>query len=217
MNKKQVLKFNVLVAVLVLTLILSFGFSAIQEREVTLHDANKVSDLLAYTVSMEEEAPTNKVFEQPPFLGKSFNGFKEALAFKESRGDYFTVNQFGYMGKYQFGTSTLRTIGIHSNDDFLNDPELQERAFITNLERNKWVLRRGIKWYVGRVFNGVKVTESGILAAAHLAGPGNVKRYLRTHGASGFEDANGASIRYYMKKFAGYDVTHIKAEKAAKI
>ncbi|EKF55394.1 hypothetical protein I215_08006 [Galbibacter marinus] len=216
MNKKQVLKFNVLVAVLVLTLILSFGFSAIQEREVTLHDANRVSGLLAYTVSMEED-PIIKEFEQPPFLGKSFNGFKEALAFKESRGDYFTVNQFGYMGKYQFGTSTLRTIGIHSNVDFLNDPELQERAFITNLERNKWVLRRGIKWYVGRVFNGVEVTESGILAAAHLAGPGNVKRYLRTHGASGFEDANGASIRYYMKKFAGYDVTHIKAEKAAKI
>src|SRR5690554_4355826 len=216
MIKKQILKFNVLVAVLVLILILSFGFSSLEKRAVTLHDFNKVSGLMAYTVA-EEDAEPIKEFEQPPFLGKSFNRFKEALAFKESRGDYFTVNPFGYMGKYQFGASTLRTIGIHSSSDFLNDPELQERAFIANLERNKWVLRRGIKWYVGRVFNGVEVTESGILAAAHLAGPGNVKRYLRTHGASGFEDANGASIRYYMKKFAGYDVTHIKAEKAAKI
>ncbi|MDG3582373.1 MULTISPECIES: peptidoglycan-binding protein LysM [Galbibacter] len=216
MRKKQILKFNVLVAVLILVIAGSLGFSSLKKAKKNVHNINRVTEPLAYTVSLEssdvEETPM-----QPPFLGKSFNGFKEALAFKESRGDYFTVNSLGYMGKYQFGASTLRTIGVHSKSDFLNDPELQERAFIANLERNKWVLRRDIEWYVGRTFNGVKVTESGILAAAHLAGPGNVKRYLRTHGASGFADANGASIRYYMRKFSGYDVSHVEANKAAKI
>ena len=39
-----------------------------------------------------------------PDLGNSYISFKEALAFKESRGDYFTVNTLGYLGKYQFGT-----------------------------------------------------------------------------------------------------------------
>src|SRR5210317_1730319 len=38
-------------------------------------------------------------------LGKSFVGFKEAIAFKESRGDYKIVNTLGYLGKYQFGKS----------------------------------------------------------------------------------------------------------------
>ncbi|MCX2681345.1 peptidoglycan-binding protein LysM [Galbibacter sp. EGI 63066] len=212
--KKQVLKFNVLVAVLILVLGIGLGFTSVIKAHKNVHYINRVSAPMAYSVSMEEDASD---VAQPPFLGKSFNGFKEALAFKESRGDYFTINSLGYMGKYQFGASTLKTIGIHSKTDFLNNPELQERAFIANLERNKWVLRKDIEWYVGEIFNGVKVTESGILAAAHLAGPGNVKRYLRTHGTSGFEDANGASIRYYMRKFAKYDVSHVKADKAAKI
>ncbi|QLE00272.1 peptidoglycan-binding protein LysM [Galbibacter sp. BG1] len=213
--KKTILKFNVLVAVLILVIVVSLGFTSKKETTVNVHNINKVTKPLAYSVSLDEE--TDEEVIRTPFLGKSFNGFKEALAFKESRGDYFTVNPLGYMGKYQFGASTLKTIGIHSKADFLNDPELQERAFIANLERNKWVLRKDIEWYVGRVFNGVKVTESGILAAAHLAGPGNVKRYLRTHGASGFADANGASIRYYMRKFSGYDVSHVKANKVARI
>ena len=44
------------------------------------------------------------------FLGKTYVGFKEALGFKESRGDYSIVNQFGYLGKYQFAKSTLQMI-----------------------------------------------------------------------------------------------------------
>ncbi|MEL4308775.1 peptidoglycan-binding protein LysM [Joostella sp. CR20] len=213
--RKQVLKLNVLVTVLIV-IVVSLGFTSTKKTEKNVHNINRVTKPLAYSVSLEAEDVEEEII-RTPFLGKSFNGFKEALAFKESRGDYFTVNPLGYMGKYQFGASTLKTIGVHAHDDFLNDPELQERAFIANLERNKWVLRKDIQWYVGKVFNGVKVTESGILAAAHLAGPGNVKRYLRTQGATGFADANGASIRYYMRKFSGYDVSHVKANKAARI
>ena len=38
-----------------------------------------------------------------PFIGNSFNGFREAVGFKESRGKYHVVNTLGYLGKYQFG------------------------------------------------------------------------------------------------------------------
>ncbi len=151
-----------------------------------------------------------------PALGKCFVGFKEALAFKESRGNYFSVNTLGYMGKYQFGKNTLKLIGIYNTSDFLNNPELQEKAFIANTMRNKWVLRRDIKRFVGKRIDGVLVTESGILAAAHLAGPGSVKKYLRSYGAIGFADAYGTTIRNYMKKFSGYDTSFIEANKKAK-
>ncbi|MCK0109157.1 peptidoglycan-binding protein LysM [Flavobacteriaceae bacterium S0825] len=151
-----------------------------------------------------------------PTLGKCFVGFKEALAFKESRGNYFSVNTFGYMGKYQFGRNTLKLIGIYNTNNFLNTPELQEKAFIANAMRNKWILRRDIKRFVGKTIDGVLVTESGILAAAHLAGPGSVKKYLRSYGAIGFADAYGTTIRNYMKKFSGYDTSFIEADKKAK-
>lgn len=152
-----------------------------------------------------------------PKLGKSFVGFKEALAFKESRGDYFTINTLGYIGKYQFGPSTLNLIGVYNTNEFLNNPRLQEKAFIANAKRNKWILRRDINRFVGKRINGVLITESGILAAAHLAGPGSVKKYLRSYGAIGFEDAYGTTVRNYMKKFSGYDTSFIKPDKKAKV
>ncbi|WP_074409399.1 peptidoglycan-binding protein LysM [Aquimarina megaterium] len=153
-----------------------------------------------------------------PELGKSYIGFKEAVAFKESRGDYGVVNQFGYLGKYQFGKGTLDLIGIKNvkRNKFLGNPALQEKAFYANLSRNKWVLRRDIKWYVGRRINGIEVTESGILAAAHLSGPGAVKKYLRSGGVEGFADAFGTTIRYYMKRFGGYDTSFVVPNKKAK-
>ena len=152
-----------------------------------------------------------------PKLGKSYLGFKEAVAFKESRGNYSVVNQFGYLGKYQFGRGTLEVIGIKDKKAFLNDPELQEKAFYTNLCRNKWVLRRDIKWFAGKTINGIQVTESGILAAAHLAGPGAVKKYLRSGGVEGFADAFGTTIRYYMKRFKGYDTSSVVPNRRAKV
>ncbi|WP_103071482.1 peptidoglycan-binding protein LysM [Aquimarina sediminis] len=154
-----------------------------------------------------------------PELGKSYVGFKEAVAFKESRGDYGVVNQFGYLGKYQFGKGTLDLLGVRniSKNDFLNNPKLQEKAFYANLSRNKWILRRDIKWSEGKRINGVVVTESGILAAAHLSGPGAVKKYLRSGGVEGFSDAFGTTIRYYMKRFGGYDTSFVVPDRKAKV
>jgi len=151
-----------------------------------------------------------------PQLGKSFVGFKEALGFKESGGNYFRVNSLGYLGKYQFGAETLKLIGIYNSNQFLYNPELQEKAFLANAERNKWILRKDIKRYVGKTINGVNVTESGILAAAHLAGPGSVKKYLRSYGSNNLQDAYGTSVRAYMKKFSGYDTSAIMPNKKAK-
>lgn len=173
------------------------------------------------TQSIDEEVLVENCIEPledfSPQLGKTFTGFKEALGFKESQNDYFRVNKFGYLGKYQFGRSTLNVIGIYNTKLFLNTPELQEKAFIANTQRNKWVLRRDIKRFNGRYINGVKITESGILAAAHLAGPGSVKKYLRSYGTQGFSDAFGTSIKTYMKKFSGYDTSLITPLKKVRV
>lgn len=165
-------------------------------------------------MALEADEPKYSIFT--PHLGKSFEGFKEALAFKESRGDYFTVNTLGYLGKYQFGAETLKLIGIYNPNQFLYNPELQEKAFIANAERNKWILRKDIKRFEGKVIGGIKVTESGILAAAHLAGPGSVKKYLRSYGGTNFADAYGSTVKYYMKKFSGYDTSIVEPNKKAK-
>ena len=144
-------------------------------------------------------------------------GFKEAIAFKESQGKYAVVNKLGYLGKYQFGKSTLQRFKIYNTNTFLKNPKLQEQAFVALCKVNKWILRKDIKRFVGKTIKGVKVTESGILAAAHLSGAGNVKKFLRSNGEQQFSDAFGSSLFSYLKKFAGYDVSIIKADKNAKV
>jgi hypothetical protein len=158
-----------------------------------------------------------KTMVAPPFLGSSFIGFKEALAFKESSGNYFVTNTLGYLGKYQFGVGTLQLMGVYNATSFLNDPILQEKVFETNIARNKWILRKDIQKYTGKKIQGVEITESGLLAAAHLAGPGNVIKYLRSLGKSNTKDAYGATISKYIQTFSGYDLSPVLPRRNPKV
>lgn len=171
------------------------------------------SNTLNYYVPNENEAFELEQNVTIPFLENNFNGFREALAFKESQGKYQIVNTLGYLGKYQFGKSTLKRFKIYNTQLFLESPELQEEAFIALCSLNKWILKRDIKRSVGKVINGIEITESGILAAAHLGGAGNVKKYLRSGGEIVFKDAYGSSIQYYIKRFSGFDTSVIEAIK----
>lgn len=152
-----------------------------------------------------------------PFLGKFFIGFKEALAHKESQGKYTRINTLGYLGKYQFGMETLKSIGIKDSIHFMNSPKLQEKAFLTLLSKNKYELQDYINYFEGKIVDGVKITESGILAAAHLGGAGSVKRFLNSNGERKCKDEYGTSVKTYMRDFAGYETSRIQAIKNAKI
>ena len=137
---------------------------------------------------------------------KNHSTFLDAIGFRESSNNYKAVNQFGYLGKYQFGRKTLNAIGFKnvSNREFLANPSIQEKAMLTLLKRNKRTLRREIKKYVGKTIHGVYITESGILAAAHLAGAGNVRKFFRK--GYEFKDGNGTKMTSYMIKFANYSL-----------
>src|SRR5690606_31441436 len=203
-----------IVVLLVVTVIVGTGFISKDSHDFSAYSVAGLE--LNYNVPTEAELAQLLKPADPKFylfLGKSYVGFKEALGFKESRGNYHIVNDYGYMGKYQFSRATLRMMGLKNTDNFLYDTRQQEAAFSAYTSLNKWVLRKDIKRYSGKTIAGVKVTESGILAAAHLAGAGNVKKFLRSNGANRFQDANGASIRYYLKKFSGYDTSHIVPNK----
>ncbi len=152
-----------------------------------------------------------------PFTGKFFVGYKEAIGFKESQGKYHLVNSLGYMGKYQFGVNTLRALGIYDTARFMSSPALQEKAFVALLSKNKWELRKEIEKYDGKVVGGVLVTESGILAAAHLGGAGSVKKFFRSNGTRYLRDDFGTSLRSFMKNYGGYDTSAIVANSNARV
>ena len=194
--------------------LVSFGFTT--KSEVKVPETLKVKEP-TLVLFPKNRTTFNSSIVTAPFLGSCYIGFKEALAFKESRGNYFIINTLGYLGKYQFGIGTLQLMGVYSATKFLNDPSLQEKVFYTNISRNKWILRKYIKYFVGRKVKGVEITESGILAAAHLAGPGNVIKYLYSNGRSDVKDAYGTSLADYLTKFSGYDISEILAIRNAKV
>ena len=121
---------------------------------------------------------------------KTYTAFLDALGQRESGGNYNAENQFGYLGKYQFGELALRDIGYYTYDgtsandwkpgfwtgkngvdskaEFLANHSAQEsaiRAYMTL----QWQYMKKAWAYEGQVLNGVKITESGMLAGAHWA------------------------------------------------
>ena len=198
-----------------LVLVVSSGFISLEEKKVKgFHLAD--NEVIKYHVANEYENE-EKVAEIVPYVGKSFIGFAQKMAYKESRGIVNLVNSYGYMGKYQFGKSALQTVGIKNYKEFLRNAVWQDKAFEALIARNKWELRKEIALYSGKVINGVEITESGIVAAAHLGGVSSVKKYLYSNGSTRFKDGFGTSLSSYIKKFAGYDTSIIKANLNAKV
>ena len=136
---------------------------------------------------------------------RDHTAFLHNIGHYESGNRYSVVNKWGYMGRYQFHISTVEAVGIKTTKKkFLNSPSLQEEAMDRLLTSNYKTLRRYIKKYDGKVLHGVVVTKSGVLAAAHLGGAGNVRNWFRR--GVNFADANGTQITKYMKIFSNYQL-----------
>lgn len=191
----------------VIIVFLSYSFKPLKldTKEWFLRETNDTAQYQFPSLKQEDYTSLNI-----PFTGNLFVAFKEAIGLKESQNKYKKVNSLGYLGKYQFGNETLRSIGIHDTQKFLKSPKLQEKAFVALLSKNKSILKDVIEKYDGKVVSGVLITESGILAAAHLGGPGSVKKFFKSNGKRFIKDAYGTSIKSYLIAFGGYDTSFIE-------
>jgi hypothetical protein len=133
---------------------------------------------------------------------KNKDYFLYVLGKRESNNQYNITNKWGYMGKYQFNMNTLKGLGFKcSKKEFLNNPQLQEKAMEKYLRYNKKLLKKYIKL---DTIKNKRITESGILAASHLGGVGNVIKYLKN--GKIFKDGLGTPITEYLYKFSGYNI-----------
>ena len=184
--------------------LLSFGMidSAVTKdkshNQVELVDLEKEREEELRKIELEKI----RVYE---YHQQQLDSFLNAIGHRESTNRYDVVNRWGYMGKYQFGRSTLKGLGFKvTRKEFLSNPQLQEEAMMALLLHNKEKLQLYIDTFDGKTINGMLITESGILAAAHLGGQGSVKRFFKNGRV--FRDGNGTKITSYMKKFSGYDI-----------
>lgn len=155
-----------------------------------------------------------KIKKKKSFKYKSFDHFLWALAQRESGNDWTIYNKWGYMGKYQFGEIAIEELG-YSNcftfKEFKKNPEvfpewLQDELIIKYININKRNLGSYIKKYNGDTIDSVYITESGILAAAHLVGSGSTVKWLSDSAHIDITDGNGISIKHYLSLFSGYNI-----------
>lgn len=101
--------------------------------------------------------------------------------------------------------------GIHSEKDFLNSPNVQEKA-IRGLVEKQWsyAKRQGLDKYVGKTINGIKITKSGIVAAVHLKGAHGAKPFFETNGKVDATDGFKTHVSEYIKKMGGFRLPFIE-------
>ena len=143
---------------------------------------------------------------------KQFDEFLYELGRRESSNNPDTVNTLGYIGEYQFGKAALKDVGYShiKLSKFKEDPSIfpkqdQKKAVTKLIKLNFRRFERLANKYEGKYINGVKVTKSGLIGAAHIAGAGGVKRFLRTGGGYDPCDAYGTHLSDYLEEFAGHN------------
>ncbi len=144
---------------------------------------------------------------------QEFIKFLDALGAKESSNNWKTYNQYGYIGEWQLGKAALKDIGYNhiTFQAFKNNPYIFPRAeqliAVTKLiDLNTKKLEPYIIKYVGDTIKGIKITKSGILAGAHLGGPGGVIKFLDSNGSIDRKDALGTPLSHYFNTFNNYNL-----------
>jgi len=141
---------------------------------------------------------------------KEFDRWKKDLGFKESSRDWTIYNEIGCIGTYQFQVATLEFLGYSgiTFEKFKTNPEifpaeLQEEVLRALISYNERALKQ-FEQYIGQTIRGVLITQSGLLAAAHLGGIGGVKSFLINN--KNPHDMFGTSVSDYLQKFQGYNI-----------
>ena len=172
----------------------------------------------------------------PPYAGDIGDGdypsFLEALGGRESGGrcEIMGGGSNAYAGKYQMGRGALREAGcvtsagqeytpsswvwtgtcggypISSLSQFLNNCDAQFNAVSAYHSQQYSYVSSCAKSRIGTTVNGVLVTPSGLLAAAHLVGPGGVNTMMGCSGGTNSSDSFGTSGFEYLRKFGGYEI-----------
>jgi len=196
--KKHII-FTLIVSLLSVGMIDSAMNSEFKASEITLQELQEQKKIQELKLKKLEEERIQQYHDD------ELQRFLSDIGFRESGNRYDITNKWGYMGRYQFGKSTLKGLGFDvSKNEFLSNPQLQDSAMMALLNHNKEKLQKYIDLFDGETIDGMYISESGILAAAHLGGQGSVKRYFRN--GKVFRDGNGTKITSYMDKFSGYDI-----------
>jgi hypothetical protein len=132
--------------------------------------------------------------------------FLDDLSYIESRGNY-SISRGEYWGRYQLSSICRQDINCTiDKQTFLSDSTIQDEVMVTWLLRLKQILDDEIQEYDNTWVGNYYVTESGLLAMAHLVGPENVKKFLINKGQWIPRDGNRKAGTDYLQQYGKYNL-----------
>lgn len=154
--------------------------------------------------------PLDSIIVAPPITNRgNLSSFMEMMALRESNNTPTVVNWLGYMGKYQFGRRTLWALGDEfkvTRAEFLGRESLQDRAMVQYMRDNRINIADIIARFDGKWYQGIYITESGLLAGAHLVGSHGLRAWLEGNSNVRIIDAKGTHVSQYVRMFSKYNL-----------
>lgn len=158
----------------------------------------------------------------------SYTQYLQDLAWRESR-HRLSERAGSHIGLFQMGTAALIDAGYMNASGqwtgkngatsaaaFLSSAAIQTQAVHDyNQVQWAWIERNHLDSYIGQTINGVEITASGLLAAAHLVGRAGLSCYLAGNycNAAGVTlrdgvpvDGFGTPVTEYLSQFGGHDL-----------
>jgi len=155
-----------------------------------------------------------------------YYAFRKAMAMRESSCNYSAVNQFGYLGAYQFGMARLCDLGYteriqgkkgwsnkcfkwkepHDDHTFLHSHKWQDQVFDKHVKNLMSQIKRHSIQYINTEIDDLFVTWSGAVAGCHLVGHGGFRQWCQGKDKA---DGNGVHIEAYIELFNGYDLSSL--------
>lgn len=165
------------------------------------------------------------------WAASEYSDYLSALCTRESGCNPSSINDSGYIGNFQMGEAALIDAGYYIKDgtknndwkgqwtgknginelaDFYASPAKQTQA-INDYNAKQWgyIKANGSDQYLGKTINGILMTESGLLAGAHLVGAGGLHKFLASGGTVVPKDGNQVTVTNYIAKFNGYNIAPI--------
>lgn len=135
--------------------------------------------------------------------------FVESLIDSESGGNWGAANDWGYVGRLQFGDARLadfqRDTGTSfTKEQFRTNPDLQRRVEKWHFDDiNRRIDAGGLDDFIGKQVKGIPITRSGMLAVAHLGGFHGMRKFLESGGEYDPADFKGTRLSTYLAKHSG--------------
>lgn len=156
------------------------------------------------------------------FVG-DYKDFLDILGYYESSNRY-NIEKGSYLGKYMMGPLALQeagfqdengnwtklasTYGVSSKEDFLNNSKAQDVA-VELCHKKIWTYLDDFSMEkLGQTYQNVIITESGLLAGAHLVGAFDLMTAIEDKVV--IKDGNNMPAHKYMEEMSNYNISQIK-------